>query len=72
MIYIGKNYQSNNPSAQEFRLIIRQILVDSLTTQSREANCEEDIDFLLINSSNISKIKCLRKDEKNKIHSIVY
>ena len=72
MIYIGKNYQSNNPSAQEFRLIIRQILVDSLTTHSREANCEEDIDFLLINSSNISKIKCLRKDEKNKIHSIVY
>ena len=40
-----KNYQSNNPFAQEFRFIIRQILVDSLTTHNREANCEEDIDF---------------------------
>ena len=68
----GKNYQSNNPSAQEFRLIIRQILVDSLTIHNREANCEEDIDFLLFNSSNISKIKCLRKEEKNKIRAVVY
>ena len=59
----GKNYQSNNPSAQEFRLIIIQILVDSLTTHNREANCEEEIDFLLFNSSNISKIKYLRKEE---------
>ena len=28
---------SNNPSAQAFRLIIRQLLVDSLTTHNREA-----------------------------------
>ena len=53
----GTNYQSNNPSAQEFRLIIIQILVDILITNNREANCEEEIDFLLFNSSNISKIK---------------
>ena len=33
---------------------------------------KEYIDFLLFNSSNISKIKCLRKEEKNKIHAIVY
>ena len=51
----GKNDQSNNPSAQEFRLIIRQILVDSLTTHNREANYEEVTDFLPFN---ISKIKC--------------
>ena len=44
----GKNYQSNNPSAQEFSLIIRQILVDSLITHNREAHCEEEIDFLVI------------------------
>ena len=58
---IGKNYQPNNPSAQEFRLITRQILVNSQTTHNREANCEEYIDFLLFNSSNMSKIKCLEK-----------
>ena len=53
----GKHYQLNNLTAQEFRLISKQILVDSLTTYNSEANCEEDIDFLLFNSSNISKIK---------------
>ena len=67
----GKHYQSNIPSSQEFRLIIRRILIDNLTTHKREANCEEEIDFVLFNSSNISKIKCLRKEEKNKIHAYI-
>ena len=67
----GKNYQSTIPSAQEFRLIIRRILVDILTTHNREANSEEEIDFVRFNSSNISKIKCLRKEEKNKIHAYI-
>ena len=55
-----QNYQANNLSAQEFRLIIRQIIVDSITTDNKEEHCEEDIDCLLYYSSNISKIKCLR------------
>ena len=44
----GKNYQSTNHSAQEFRLIIRQILVDTPTIHNREANCEEDIIFYFL------------------------
>ena len=45
---IREKHQSNKLSAQEFSLIIRQILVNSITTHDREANCEEDIDFLIL------------------------
>ena len=47
-LYKRKKLSINNPSAQEFRLITKQILVDSQTTHNREVNCKEKIDFYFL------------------------
>lgn len=50
----GKGGHGDNPSAKQFRLFLRQAMVDSILLQSKTSNCIEDGDYFLLTLNNMT------------------
>lgn len=50
----GKGGHVDNPSPKQFRLYLRQVMVDSILLKSKSSNCEEDGDKFLVTLNNLT------------------